>query len=253
MVLDEPKRRSKLPLFLAIIGALAGLCLLLAVIHMSGALNAPEEAVYQRFSKNSTMSVLLRPLHHPDFKKTLTTEEALDVIQLRREMRKAADIINGQKDKISSLEKKVKGLEKDTKQLDKLAKDVKTLKESGVEVTPEAIMAALEGGAAPGAASAPAAAGAGALPALPAGAQGQSLLNAFQARDYRKVSKILDGMPAEQAADVLDALAMQDETFVVEVLATFKEDKAAEILQNFEPGRTGELLQKIASRRTTGT
>lgn len=248
--LEAPKGKGRMPLVLAILGAVAGLFLLLLVLHMSGVLNGPEEALYQRFADNKTMSVLLRPLHHPDFKKTLTTEEALDVIQLRREMRKAADIIEGQKETISALEKKVGKLEKSAGQMDKIAKDMKTLKESGAEVTPEAIMAALEGAPAGGAAAAPAA---GAPPALPAVPQGQSLLSAFQARDYRKVTKIIEGMPAEQSADVLDALSMQDETFVIEVLATLKEDTAAEILQNFEPGKTGELLQKIASRRQSGT
>ena len=251
--LDMQERKSRMPLILAIGGAVLGVILLLAVLHMSGWVAGPEEAMYQKLAKGPVTRNLFSGLHHPDFKKSMTTNEALDVSGLRGEMRKAANIIENQKNEIDSLRKKVNSLEKDGGKLSKLEKDVKTLKETGVEVTPEAIMAALEGTPAPGATGSPAAAAApSALPALP-GAQGRSLLSAFQARDYRKVTKIVAAMPADQAADVLDVLSMEDEDFVVEVLASLKEDEAAGILQNFEPGKTGDLLQKIASRRTSGT
>lgn len=243
---QRPPRRW--PIILGIVGGVVLLGLLLAVLHLSGAVNGMEEGIYQKLSGGKGgMAALLSPLHHPDFKKTLTVDEAVNVIDLRREMAKAAGVIEDQESEISALKKEVGKLKGESDRLAKVEKDVKNLKRGGAGGMDEETMAALmeaQQGAPAAAAVAPVSPTAKATIA--------KIKTEIATRDYRKIAKIVEVMSPEQAFEVFEALEnMKDENFVVEVMALMKEKTVAEILQSYDPNKTAELFKKLAARKTT--
>ena len=237
------------PIILGIVGGVVFLGLLLAVLHLSGAINGMEEGIYQKFSGNKVMAALLSPMHHPDFKKTLTMDEAISVIDLRREMTKAAGVIDDQKSEIGSLKKQIGKLKGESDRLATVEKDVKNLKRGGGGGMDEETMAALLEAQQGGAPAAPAAA---AAVSPSAKATIAKIKTEIATRDYRKIAKIVEVMSPEQAFEVFEALEnMKDENFVVEVMALMKEKTVADILQSYDPNKTAELFKKLAARKAT--
>jgi flagellar motility protein MotE (MotC chaperone) len=243
------QRPKRWPILAGIVGGVLLLGLLLAVLHLSGALNGMEEGIYSKFSGNKVMAALLSPMHHPDFRKTLTLEESINVIDLRREMTKAAGVIEDQKSEIGALKKQIGKLKGESDRLAKVEKDVKNLKRGGGGAVDEETLAALVE-AQQGAAPTPAPAAAPVSPTTKAAIE--KIKTEIATRDYRKIAKIVEAMSPEQAFEVFEALEnMKDENFVVEVMALMKEKTVATILQSYDPNKTAELFKKLAARKTT--
>ena len=239
-----PRKSSKmLPVMLGIIGGVVFLGLVLAVLHMSGALNGPEEAVYKRLAKGPFTRAILSPLHHPDFQQSLTTEEAIDVLRLRKEMRKAATIIEEQDAEIKSLKKTVGQMADSSEQVKKMAEDLKELQKTNALVGGDITAAMQDVEMEEVDVQKLQAAGVTADVV-------QKIKQPIKKKDYRKISKIVENMPPDQVVTVFEAL---DENFVVEVLALMKEKKVAEIMQAYEADKTATIFKKLSARKQDST
>jgi flagellar motility protein MotE (MotC chaperone) len=252
-ILVEPDapRNSALPIVVWIFAAVFALGLLFAVLHLSGALNGPEEKLYQKAGKSPGMRALLHSFHHSKYKENLKTDDIVNLSETRKELSKAIGDIESLTKQNKDLKSKISDLESNIDKIDKIEKDMKTLKETGPQINEQQILAILNGqssgGAAPAASAAPASVS---VPTMP---QAQTMLAALRSKDYGKVTKILSGMPAETAADVLTAIAVDDEDFVVQVLSQMKPKTSSAILQTLDAAKSGELLKKLSEVKQAGT
>ena len=212
-------------------------------LHASGALDGPEEKVYQKLAKGDFTKALFKSLHHPKFSEKLSVDEAVDVIQLRKDILVTAN--TGEENKA----KYDREMRARNKQIDELNSEVGALK-TRVKTMEEAT-AVLTGGSIPAPAAVVTTSLAGSAPSMAAAAivspAGRALSRALAAKDYRKGSKIIDAMPTEQAVDILNALA--DPADVVEIVVLLKDKKAGEIIAALEPARGAEMIKMILDRR----
>lgn len=211
-------------------------------LHASGALNGPEEKVYSKIAKGDFTKALFKSLHHPKFSEKLSADEAVNVIQLRKDILVTA---NTSEDNKANYDREMKSR---NKQIDDLKSEVSSLK-TRVK-TMEETTAVLTGGAAPAPAAVVTMSPAGPAPAPAAPIvtpQSRALTRALAAKDYRKGAKIIDSMPTEQAVDILNALT--EPLDVVEIVVLLKDKKAGEIIAALEPARGAEMIKMILDRR----
>lgn len=240
------KRASRMPIALVAVSILAFILLVVA-LHVTGVFKGPEEKIYNRVSGNEFLAVVFKGFHHPDYKSKLTTEEAINVLELQKNITitannldtvaKSADSQIRDKDKkIADLQGRIVSLETRLKPIEENAQAAGT-----VPATPPATTAAAAPAAAgPQAAALP-------LPAAITGPQAQAFKTAVLGKDYRKASKIIDAMATDQAVDVLNNIA--DMTDMVEILVLLKEKRAGEIIAALEPKKGGEVMRMILDRK----
>lgn len=234
---SEPKRKSFLWLWISL-SALSFL-LLLAVLHLAGALRAPEEAIYSATKNVPVVGFFTRPLHKEDWKQALTPEQMIDVKDLRNDLIRLNGQVGSMKKAVAELSVLSADISSITTALDNINKELKTLKQEGGYVTAETTA---------GAAGTPGAPAPAAMTQLgaPSGATVPPM--AATGENYRLVSKIFEKLPADTAVDILNNLSDEEK---VKILTQMKEKTVADILAAFDPIKSAELMRMIAKSRGT--
>lgn len=232
----EPKRRGLLWLWISL--SVFSFLLLVAVLHLAGALRAPEEAIYSATKNVPVVGFFTRPLHKEDWKQALTPEQMIDVKDLRNNLIRLEGQVSSMKKAVAELSVVSADVSSITTALDNINKELKTLKQEGGYVTAETTGAA-------GTPGAPAPAAMTQLGA-PSGATVPPM--AATGENYRLVSKIFEKLPADTAVDILNNLSDEEK---VKILTQMKEKTVADILSAFDPIKSAELTRMIAKSRGT--
>lgn len=235
----EPKRRSLLWLWISL--AALSFLLLLAVLHLAGALRAPEEALYKATKNVPVVNFFTGALHREDYEQALTPEQMIDVKDLRNNLIRLEGQVSSMKKAVAELSVVSADVSSITTALDNINKELKTLKQEGGYVTAETTAGAAGTPGAP----APAPAAMTQLGA-PSGAVVPPM--AATGENYRLVSKIFEKLPADTAVDILNNLSDEEK---VKILTQMKEKTVADILAAFDPIKSAELMRMIAKSRGT--
>lgn len=226
---EAPRKRSLIWLWVLLAVVCFGL--LVALLHMSGALRGVEEAFYQRVKGVPVIGFLATPLHKESWEGRLTPEQVIDVKDLRRELLKTQNAVSD----LKKLKKSVKSLNEGMSEvLDAIGKIETAVKDMEEAYTPGAAAAA-----APGVAAAAPAIG------IPTAAEAQRRV---QTENFRPISKIFEKIDSETAVDILNNLTDAEK---VEILAAMKEKTVADIFAALEPTTAAELSKMLARKKAS--
>ncbi len=229
----EVPARSYAWLWALLVIALIGL--VVAVLHMSGALRGPEESLYQATKDTPVINLFTGALHEDA--EQLSPEKVISVKDLRSNVIRAeTDIkeIKGDLKKLDDVSKQIESMQGD---IDKIKKALKDITEYGLDESVQTSAAVRT--AAPAAQAATRAAPAGT--SAKAGAGSSSTTS-----NYRLVGKIFEKIDADTSVDILNNMTDAEK---VSILGKMKEKTVAEILSAFDPAKSAELTRMIAASK----
>ncbi|OQA89086.1 MAG: MgtE intracellular N domain protein [bacterium ADurb.Bin236] len=209
--------------------------LLIAVLHLSGALRGPEEAIYRSTKNVPVLSFFTRPLHRESWKEIMTPEQTIDVKQLYAKLERAERQIEN----LQKATRKINGVAADIDEMkvgmEKMAAGMKSLSDGEIDIE-------VQPAAAPVASQAIAATAPQALP----GAGIPELVSPVGSQNYRLIAKIFENLPADTTVDILNNLNDDEK---VGILAAMKDKTVADILAAFDPVKSAQLARMLARAR----
>lgn len=232
----EREPRSFLWLWIAL--ACFSFLLLLALLHMAGALRAPEEALYSATKDVPVVSFFTSPLHHEKWAEKLSPETVIDVKDLQNKLIRSEGEVESLKSAIAEMSKVTTDVDSIASDMKKVKKDVSDLKTGEVGAAAPAPMGGSQASAA----------GTGALPPSiisPTSATISPVMGSGE--NYRLIGKIFEQLPADTAVDILNNLSDQEK---VKILSNMKQKTIASILSAFDPIKSAELTRMMAKSGT---
>lgn len=233
------KQRSFLWLWIAL--SAVSVILLLAVLHLAGALRGSEEALYASTKDVPVLGFFTGLFHQEKWEQTLSPEQAIDVKDLRNKLIRSEGEIESLKRTIGEMSAIAADVDSATRNIKKLNKDVNEMK-NGDMTTPTTGGGAGQGAVAAGATTAsipPGIVSPGGSMTVPAMGSGEN---------YRLVSKIFEKLSPDTAVDILNNLSDEEK---VKILSQMKEKTVADILGAFDPIKSATLTRMIA--KSAGT
>ncbi len=215
-----------------IIAVAVSFLLLLTVLHMAGALRAPEEAVYSATKDVPVIGFLTRPLHHENWKEELTPEQIIDVKDLRNKLVRSQREVDSLTKAVAEMSVLAADVASTTDDIKKIKKDITDLKTGEIGAAPSGQNVGMSGSAP---SSMP--------PAIisPSSASITPIMSSGE--NYRLVSKIFEKLPADTAVDILNNLSDMEK---VKIISQMKEKTVADIMAAFDPIKSAELTRMLA-------
>ncbi|HOO57549.1 MAG TPA: hypothetical protein PLN69_12040 [bacterium] len=224
-LVQEPSKRSFLWLWILL--AVIGVILLISVLHLSGALTGPEQALYRSTKDVPVVSFFTGALYQEDWEEVLSQDQIIDVKQLRIKLEQQTTEIASLKKAAEQLPAIAGDLSAIQENLEKINKDIKDMKEGDFEVTATV-----------------------ASPAAAVAAAGTSVTSAAvtttasQGDNFRLLSKVFEKLPADTAVDIMNNLSDDEK---VKILSGMKEGTMADLLGAFDPAKSAQLARMLAS------
>jgi len=243
--MEEP-RRGSLAWLAWTIAALFAVILLFSVLHMSGALSGPEEAVYQATKDTPVLKFFTGWMHEEEWEEELTPDQIINVKDLRNDLIRAERKIDSLEKGMQQVNASLEELNKSTRQIDKLDKTFRDIMELGYVSQSTAAEFQQQGAAA--APQAPAVQpGTPQAPAAPAGAAAMAgQQQAAHKKNFRIIAKIFEEIDPDTAVEILSH--MTDEEKVL-ILSSMKEDTVAELLSAFDSSDSAKLARALAAAK----
>lgn len=225
--LEEKKGLSWLWLTLLSVVAVA---LLISVLHMSGAIRGPEEAIYNATSKVPVLNWFTGWMHKEPFEEKISLEEMVNAKDIKNNLVRAESEISRLKSEVKQLNESLASVQDVGKKVEKLTGTLKEMEEFGGAPTsgglPDGTTATGEPGIAPGAINV----------AVTAGGD----------NNYRLVGKIFEKIEPDTAVDILSNLSDSEK---VSILAAMKDGTVAEILSALDPAKSADLTRMLAAAK----
>lgn len=218
-------------LWLTLLSCVA-LVLLVSVLHMSGAIRGPEEAIYSATKNVPVVKWFTGWMHKEPFEQNLSMEEMVNAKDITNNLVRAEGEIGRLKSEVKQLDASLADMDTVGKQVEQLTAKLKEMEEYGGVVP-----------------------GGGALPSPAMGQQSQAgapgiapgAVNLPSSSDnYRLVGKIFEKIEPDTAVDILSNLS---DTEKVSILISMKEGTVAEILSALDPAKSADLTRMIAAAK----
>ncbi len=227
-----PEKRNFPWITVGIIAVVLCFLLMMTVLHMSGALRAPEEAIYSATKGVPVVSFFTRPLHHENWKEKLTPEQAIDVKNLQSKLIRSEGEVESLKEAIAQMSSLAADVAATADDIKKMKKDISDLKTGEIGAGPSGSTVGMSGSAP---SSMP--------PAIISPSTASITPITGTGENYRLVAKIFEKLPADTAVDILNNLSDMEK---VKILSQMKEKTVADIIAAFDPIKSAELTRMLA-------
>jgi hypothetical protein len=235
-----PPTASSRGIILATVALVLSFILLIALLHVVGALRGPEEGIYRSLKNVPVLGFLVSPLHHEKWKEKLSPDQLVDVKDMRaaliRTQRQMEELKEESRADVKAVSGSVESVDSEVKKLRKGLTEGEFGPGSAPPSAPSnpPILSGTPAEAAPVVVTRETPLSAAPTP-LPAGAE-----------NYRPVGKIFEKIPADTVVDILNNLSDREK---VQILTVMKEKNVADVLAAFDPKKAAELSRLIAEAK----